>query len=277
MRLSGLALAATLLLTAAAAAQQQQAPQLSGLAPGGAPAITPPTPVDPVLDRHLRRWEAEAERFKSLALGLERTDSDGVTGTVKKYSGVAYFMKAGTGPTARNLVLLETYEVDARGNKVLVEKFVCTGNFFYLWNTSAKEIQARELPRAAPGAMPDDNFLGMFGLRAEEAKRRYNLTNQQPEDGTYVYIGIKPRFPRDREEFTEARVALKKDTFLPAQLWYRQPGNRDTVWSIRSVQINGEMKQAWFDQPVVPPGWKLTKIAANADAPPKVFRNNGNP
>jgi hypothetical protein len=37
------------------------------------------------------------------------------------------------------------------------------------------------------------------------------------------------------------------------------------------------MKQEWFDKPPVPPGWKFSKIAADADAAPKVFRNSGTP
>jgi TIGR03009 family protein len=275
MRLSGLALAAALLLAAAATAQQPP-PQLSG-APTPPPAVTPAAPADPALDAHLRRWEQEAQKFQTLALGLEQVHKDNAVGVVNQYTGMAYFMKTGTGANARNMVLLETYGKDARGNKVLAEKFVCTGNFFYLFNSQAKEIQAHELPRSAPGAMPDDNFLGMFGLRAEEAKRRYNITFQN-EDATYIYIGIKPRFPRDKAEFVEARVVLNKSTFLPVQLWYKQPNNSEVVWSIRSAFVNKPMKQEWFDKPEPPPGWKFVKVAPEADAvPTRTFRNSGTP
>jgi TIGR03009 family protein len=271
MRLSRPALAATLLLATTVRAQQPP-PRLSSSPTPPAP-VAPAAPADPALDAHLRRWEQEAQKFQTLALRLERVDKDNVLGTVRQYTGMAYFMKTGTGASARNMVLLETFGQD----KALAEKFVCTGNFFYLFNTAAKEISAHELPRAAPGAMPDDNFLGMFGLRAEEAKRRYNITFQN-EDATYIYIGIKPRFPRDKEDFVEARVVLNKSTFLPVQLSYRQSNNSEVVWSIRSAYVNKQLDQKWFDKPETPPGWKFVKVRPEDSVPPaKVIRNSGTP
>ena len=43
------------------------------------------------------------------------------------------------------------------------------------------------------------------------------------------------------------------------------------------VRINAKMDQRWFDQPATPDGWKFKKIAPDADAPPKIIRNSGNP
>jgi TIGR03009 family protein len=274
MRLSGLALACTL-LGAATAPAQQPPPRLPAASPPAASPAPAPVPVDPVLDGYLRRWEQEMQRFQTLAVEFNRVDRDKVTRSDAKYNGRAYFMKTGTGPSARNLVLLETYR---EGSKEIAEKFVCSGTFFYLYSPSAKEIQAREIPRTGPGSVPDDNFLGMFGLRAEEAKRRYVLKLAK-EDANYVYVDVLPRFARDQAEFDQAQVVLYKKTFIPVQIWYQQKGQSESVWSIdtRKVHVNAQMDQRWFDQPQTPPGWKFIRIPPDADAKPTVIRNSGAP
>jgi TIGR03009 family protein len=274
MRPFGLALAGA--LAVAAAAPAQQSPPRLPAAP--APAAPAPTPSDPALDGYLQRWEQEMRNFQTLALTLERIDKDNVTQSVTKFAGNAYFMKAGSGPSARNLVLLETYRVAPNGAKELAEKFVCTGTFFYLLSPSTKEVQARELPRGGPGAMPDDNFLGMFGLRAAEAKRRYVLKKLN-EDQYYVYVGVQPRFPRDMAEFEQARVVLDKRTFLPVQIWYRSPNKSESAWNMPPAQAqkNARLRQDMFDKPETPKGWKFVKVNPDADAQPTVIRNSGAP
>jgi TIGR03009 family protein len=268
MRLSGLALAASLALTAAAAGQQTP-PRLPA-APPDTPTA-PPTAPDPVLDGFLKRWEREMQGFQTLFLQVNRVEEDTVLKSVAKYTGAAYFMKDGTGPTARNLALLTT---SREGSKEMFERFVCTGTYFYLFNPQQKEIQAVELRRPGPGGMPDDNFLGMFGLRVDEAKRRYNITLEK-HDENYIYIKILPRFRRDQEEFERARIVLNKSNFLPRQLTYVQPNKTQVVWDFPVAKLNGPMDQRWFDKPTPPPGWKLTKID---DTQPKVMiRNSGAP
>jgi TIGR03009 family protein len=273
MRLSGLALAAALALAASAAAQQQAPPQLPRASAAPVTSAPQPASIDPALEGYLRRWEQEMQRYRTLQLDFQRIDEDKTLRSVTKYNGNAYFMKTGTGPTARNLVLLQTA---LEGSKEIAEKYVCSGTYFYMFNRDAKEVVARELPKAAPGAMPDDNFLGMFGLRSEEAKRRYDL-KLGAQDDKFIYINIRPRLRRDQEEFEMARIVLTKDTFVPRQLWYRQPNKTEVVWDIQRTQVDGKMDQRWFDQPATPAGWKFRKIAADADAPPKIIRNSGNP
>ncbi len=126
--------------------------------------------------------------------------------------------------------------------------------------------------------MPDDNFLGMFGLRADEAKRRYSL-RMLKEDKYYVYIEVIPRFRRDQEEFVQARIVLNKSNFMPRQLFYRQPDNTETLWDIppETLRVNEKLDQRLFDAPATPTGWKFEKIGPNADAPPTIYRNSGAP
>jgi TIGR03009 family protein len=271
MRLSGVALAAFLVLAADAAAQQAP-PQLPAGSAPAAPAIQPP-PANPELDGYLNRWEQEMQGFRTLALTLARVDEDKVLRSVSAYDGIAYFMKTGSGASARNLILLQT---SPKGSKELADKFVCSGTYLYYFDRGAREVQARELPRSRPGAMPDDNFLGMFGLRADEAKRRYSLTLSKA-DANFIYIEVQPRFPRDKEDFERAQIVLNRKTFMPARLWYRQPNKTEVSWDIVNSQVNGRMDQRWFDKPETPPGWKFRTIAPDAEAMPRTIRNSSAP
>jgi TIGR03009 family protein len=277
MRLSGLALAAALALAATAAAQQAP-PRLPATAtPPAAPAPSAAPAPDPALDGHLRRWEQEMQRFQTLYLKLQRVDHDRTLNTTTKYSGAAYFMKAGSGPSARNLILLQTFLEGTKNPNDFAEKFVCTGTYFYQFSREMKEVRAYELPRNAKGAMPDDNFLGMFGLRSDEARRRYDLKLSR-EDANFIYIDIKPRLPRDLEEFTQAQIVLSKSNFIPRRVWYKQPNSTEVLWDIQGAEVNKKMDQRWFDKPETPAGWKLINNPLNSDNPrPTVIRNSGTP
>src|SRR5947199_65323 len=81
----------------------------------------------------------------------------------------------------------------------------------------------------APAAAPrnpgqpvlDDNFFGFLsGMDAKEAWRRYELTlvPGKPDDKWYYYLLVKPRFASDKAEFNEARLVLRQDSLLPAQI-----------------------------------------------------------
>src|SRR5437868_1250785 len=72
-----------------------------------------------------------------------------------------------------------------------------------------KVIRIHTLPQRAPGQPAvDDNFMGLlFGMSAQEAQRRYELTVMK-QDQWYYYLSVKPRLAADRAEFTEARLAL---------------------------------------------------------------------
>jgi TIGR03009 family protein len=266
-----LAVAACLALVATVVARQSP-PQLPRAPADPAPTVQTGRP-DPELDGYLKHWEEGMRNFRTLALSLYRVDEDKVLKSVTRYTGIAYFMKDGAGASARNMILLQT---SPEGSRELAEKFVCTGSYLYYFDRGAKEVQARELPRTAPGAMPDDNFLGMFGLRADEARRRYELKLDKV-DADYIYINIRPRFNRDKADFEAAQIVLSKKNFVPRRLWYLQPNKTEVVWDIQKAQVDGKMDQRWFDKPETPPGWKFRTIQPEADAQPKIFRNSGAP
>jgi TIGR03009 family protein len=241
---------------------------------GKSPPATPATPpaASGKLDEYLRRWEREMHKVQTLNAVIGRVNKDKVFGLTRKYTGFAQYMKSGSGPTAMNLAVLELKE---EGKADFAEKFVCTGTYIYQFLPAQKEIRAYELPKPKPGQVGDESFLGfLFGMKAEEAKRRYELTLAK-EDTWYVYVDIKPRFANDKHDFARARLVLNKDSFLPRQLWFEQNNGSEITWDIPRLQSGAAINRRIFDAPQPPSGWKLVPVNRDAPtAPPRVIRGS---
>jgi TIGR03009 family protein len=256
MRLYGFVLAALPLAVLPAAAQQ--APPAQAAPAAGASA----------LDGYLQRWEQEMQKVQTLyAPEITRIDKDLVADKPEKLVGYAAYMKSGTGASALNLAVLE---LRPEGKRDFKEKFVCTGTFLYQFLPEQKEIKVFELPKPKAGQVADDNLLSfLFGMRAEEFKRRFDLKLAK-EDQYYVYVDVAPRAAADRSDFQRARVVLNKDSFLPRQLWFQHANGNEVTWDVPSLQNGARLDRRIFDQPALPTGWRMTQAPKPTDAKPVV-------
>lgn len=246
MRCYGLVLAALVLASFAASAQQAQ--QI--------PATPPPAGDNKkALDEHLSKWEAATKKVETLGAQLTRIDKDPVFEHVQKLAGVAYYMKAGNGPTAQNLALLE---MKVEGQKESKEKFICTGTYIYQFLPEQKEIRYYKLPKPeANQAAEENNLLSLlFGMKAEDVKRRYELKLAN-EDTNYIYVYITPRSAADKSDFQRARLVLNKSNYLPRQLWFEHANRSTVLWDIPNLEVGMALDRKTFDAPQPPPGWKL--------------------
>jgi TIGR03009 family protein len=260
MRCYGLVLAALVLANLPASAQQaQQTP------------LTPPAD-NKALDEHLTKWEAATKKVETLGAQLTRIDKDPVFEHVQQLAGVAYYMKAGNGPTAQNLALIE---MKVEGQKDPKEKFICTGTYIYQFLPEQKEIRYYQLPKPQQGqAAEENNLLSLlFGMKAEDVKRRYDLKVSK-EDTYYIYVDIAPRSAADRSDFQRAQLVLSKSNYLPRRLWFEHANRSTTQWDIVKLQVPADIPRRTFDAPQPPPGWKLVpgenrnQIARPANPPP---------
>jgi TIGR03009 family protein len=267
------------LLTTGAMAGAQTNPQGAAPVPPAAASAAPTK-----LDGYLLRWEQEMKKINTLSAAIARIDKDKSFGSATKYTGAAHYMKAGNGPTTLNLALLELKQ---DGKTEIADKVICTGTYLYQFFPPQKEIRAYEMPKPKPGQVADDGFLGlMFGMKADEAKRRFSLSLYK-EDAHYIYVDILPRHPADKSDFSRARLVLNKDSFLPRQLWFEHANGNEVTWDIPSLKAGVPLERRAFDAPPVPAGWKLvpvTRGSANApvapapagtNPPPRVIRPNG--
>lgn len=245
-----------------------------------APAPVPPAPNPGAnrLDVLLTQWEQKMKGIESLVAVLKRTDFDPVAKTRDEWSGQLKFMR----PNRAELFMKKTT------NPQIYERFLCTGAFLYQYLPSQKLIQAHALPQRAPGQpIVDNSFVGFLaGMSAVEARKRFDLTLMK-EDQWYAYIYVKPKLPEDKVEFSEARLALRLDTMMPAQMKFIPPNNAEITWSIEKLDPNVRVAATDFAPPQVnqlPQGWQMKQVPAQgapaaaippANPPPSKVRPNG--
>jgi TIGR03009 family protein len=241
---------------------------------GGAPSIgqqpaeLPGPPNSNQLDALLRRWEQQMTSVQTIVAQCRRTSVDKTFQGTEVFEGTAKYMKP-------NLAMLE---MQKQGNAQIFEKYICTGTFLYEYVPQGKVIRVHELPTPKPGQVADDNFLSfLFGMRAEEAKRRYDL-KLVSADQWYFYILILPRFPADKADFHQARLVLNKQTFLPRELWFEQPNGNEVKWDIPRIESGAALNRTDFTAPAIPAGWNIFRVPrtndAQRDVPPRIVRPN---
>ncbi len=255
MRYSCLTLAGTLLYCAALGAQQP-APQ---------PPATPSLDPNNRLDSLLMQWEAKMKSIQTLKATVSRDRQDNVFKTRDLFVGEAKYMKP-------NFALLDLRRKDGQP---IFEKYICTGTYLYEFNQANREVRVQELPPPNPGQVAEDNFLSfVFGMKAEEAKRRYELNLVgDGKDKNYHYVEILPRFLKDKADFQKAQLVLTQSTLLPRMLTFVEPNGNRITWDIPAMEAGAALRATEFTQPAVPPGWKLVQAPkANTPVPPRVVR-----
>lgn len=218
---------------------------------------------------YLHRWEQEMLKIQTLVANIKLIEKDKTFETTTASLGLAKYMKVGQGTSIVNLASLELRK---EGKAELDKKFLCTGNFLYQVLFEAKEIRAFEMPKPKPGQVSDDSFMSLlFGMRAEEAMKRYDLRIAL-EDQWYIYLDILPRTPSDKADFQRARVVLNRATFIPRQLWFEQPNGSEVTWDIPKIDTNTRLDRAEFDPPRAPQGWKMVQEPIAQQGQPRVVR-----
>lgn len=229
--------------------------------PGGAPGVpVAGAPADPALDAHLAGWEKTMTNVVNFRAEINLTRTDGVFKKEKKYGGVLLCMKP-------NYAILR---LDNLGDPTRTdyEAVICNGKSAFQYSGMEKTITEFKLPQPAPNvAGSTDNLMLDFlsGLKATEAKRRFEISVFR-EDGLYVYLSIKPRFPRDQQEFEVLKLALyygpkvpqPQMVYLPRQVLMIKPNGDKEVWDLPKapvINLPGIDANAFQFRPV--PGFTL--------------------
>jgi TIGR03009 family protein len=253
-------MAALIACGALSAQQPQQAPANSGFDPSKDP-----------LDALLVQWEQKMKAVETLSAKLVRTKVDNTFKTTEVFEGKAQYMKP-------NLALLD---LSMRGQPTRFERYISTGTYLYEYNQGTKELRYHELPPPKPGQVADDNFLSfLFGMKADEAKRRYDIKFMGPgQDANYYYIEITPRTSADKADFQKAALALSKGTLLPRLLKFQAPNGDEIQWEIPSIESGARLNRQDFEKPQIPLGWKPVRVARQdagfdpqTNIPPRVVR-----
>ena len=241
---------------------------VDGRSQGPRPAVL--DPARNPLDRYLMRWEDAMKNVRSLALACSRTEKDPVRQSSVTYSGTIHFLK----PT---YFFWNMKRKDQPGN---FERFICSGQHIYQYVPQEKELRVYPAPKAGPGGglAEDSSVAFLFGMKAQQAKARYNLSLFK-EDKNYVYVDVVPLTEVDKADFLKARIVLDKQTFLPRTIWFQHPNAGEVLWDIPTVQSPAPgLDTKTFAAPATPKGWKMVQGQApgagirQGTTQPRVYR-----
>jgi TIGR03009 family protein len=228
-----------------------------------------PAPAAPgKVDEYLNQWEQKMKAVETLIGDCVRTEKSKTFNTLKVYEGKSTFMRP-------NFAIL-----DLRNQKKpdQFEKYICTGTYLYEYSQMNKTIRVHDIQSKGAGGN-DENFLSfLFGMKAEEAKKRYDLKLAK-EDQYYLYIDIVAKNEADKVDFARAQLVLIKGSFLPRRLWFEQPNGDEVTWDLPKTQLNPRLDRRMFEAPKPPDGWTLERVPKAVDAgpkspPPRVYRPN---
>jgi len=227
---------------------------------GQPPAIKAPTAgptaaaLDPqrnALDAYLMHWEEAMKKVNTLAVACTRTEVDAVYKTRRTLTGTIHFMK----PT------YFFWHMGVKDKPADYERFICTGTYIYQYLPSQKQIKVYPAPKTTTeGKLADDSSLAfMFGMKAAEAKARYDLKLHNV-DSNYVYVDVVSKTAVDKADFLKARLVLDKTTYLPRQLWFEHPNGGEVLWDLTTAQSNAQINKAVFAAPTKPgKDWEMVQ------------------
>lgn len=231
MRLVGTSLAAVLIAVLAAHAQPPAGP--APAVPGAPPGPPPAAPADPVLDRHLLGWQEVMGKMNNFRAEFELTRTEAVFKKKRVYTGSVLCMK----PNFARLRL------DNAADKADYEAYICNGKAVYEYNGLAKTITEFKLNPAAGADNLMLDFLG--GMKAGDAKKRFQITQFNPAAEHYVYLDIKPVLPKDKQEFEHIRFALYGPNvpapyikYAPAEVYLLKPNGDTEQWKFSKPQMD---------------------------------------
>jgi TIGR03009 family protein len=124
------------------------------------------------------------------------------------------------------------------------EHWVCTGEAVLLINHKDKNFTKVEIPPEHRGENIIDGPLPfLFGMKAEQAKRRYVFELLPPKKSypDAIRLGVTPRLDKDSSNWCEAQVIINRETFLPIAVRLVAPGrNSETVHHFKGLTVNGK-------------------------------------
>jgi TIGR03009 family protein len=224
--------------------------------PGNAPAPFDPTKYPE--DWLLAKWEDAMSKLESFVADCELTSIDKVFNAKDVFTGKAKFLRTKTA----SMGSLELYKEVSKGvqSKESFKKFIYTGTFLYNFVPENKVIVVHDMSSLGQG-MDNNPLTIIFGMKAADAKQRYDL-KWLPPDNSYYYLEVGSKLAKDKQDFKQARLVFLKSNFLLRQVWFVEANGNTVIWEFPTASVNSPLKVTDFTAPQVPAGWRMEKAPA---------------
>ena len=220
-------------------------------ADGSTPNIERPDiePISEELQKILEEWEKKSALIKSLHGKHTRVVYNLVFEVEKLAEGKFYLQTPDKGRIDLVGLSPKKGEVSKRIGKSgkpfrletdRAEKWICDGIEIKMVNEEEKSYEATDLPRHLRGTNIVNGPLPfLFGMKAEETKRRYKLELIPTKNYEVHTLRVVPRLRNDADNYQEAFVRLEKTRFLPTAVKLVDPtGNLETVYTFTIDGVN---------------------------------------
>jgi hypothetical protein len=102
----------------------------------------------------------------------------------------------------------------------------------------------------------------LFGMKAEQAKRRYHLSlNAKKTTATEIWLNVIPRWPKDSANWSKATVIIWANTFKPKAVKLLEPTGAESVHVFKNIEVNP--KRGFFDGDPFKPSLRGLKLVLN--------------
>ena len=206
-------------------------------------------PVSEELQKILVEWEKKSGLIKSLHGKHTRVVYNHVFEVEKLAEGKFYLQTPDKGRI--DLVGLSPQKgeiskrIGASGKPFRLEadraeKWICDGIEIKVVDEDAKSFESTDLPKHLRGTNIVNGPLPfLFGMKAEETKRRYKLELIPTKNLDVHTLRVVPRLRNDADNYKEAFVRLEKTRFLPTAVKLVDPtGNLETVYTFTILGVN---------------------------------------
>jgi len=245
------------------------------------PAATAPRrkaaakPVDPAkMESLLHEWEQNSSQLKTLDVRIYRVVDAPGWGDPDYYEGRALFKSP-------NLAFIDFRKIKVENKQPLHdpqkksawlsapnERIVCTGNEVWQYDCDTQQIFIYPLEKdEQKKAIEEGPLPFLFNMRADDAKRRYQMTLMSEDDKGYG-ISIKPKLKEDLDSFSFAFVRLDRDLLLPLRIVLISPDGKSTSdYQLSQMVRNGAINEKNFEGRVLGKPWKVVRNPAGDDRP----------
>jgi TIGR03009 family protein len=245
-------------------------------------ALQAPAAPDPKVVAHFKAWETKMAGLQNLYTTCEVTREEAILRKKKQFTGSVVVMKPN----------LARMRIEAANDPKDYEAYLCDGKSIYVYDGSKKVVTQHVIPAGAVGGGGDNLLMDFMSgkLTADDAFRRFDiklLTPAKP-DPNYIFFEIKPRFPRDKQDFETLKLVLFSPelpkelqylAYLPRMIVTASTNNeRIETWSFTNPQpdVQGYTKEHFKP---VDPGKDWQKVMGNPPAggqgQPRVARPTG--
>ncbi|MBI3864202.1 MAG: hypothetical protein HY290_20145 [Planctomycetia bacterium] len=216
--------------------------------------------ISPELEAVLKEWERQTSQFKKLAGSFSVFQYDPTFEIERRGEGTFVHEAPDKGNYERKGAVIAKGEKSKKKGKdgerytlqaLDPERWVCNGKEIIRIDEKEKSYEKIPIPPEAQGQKIIEGPLPfLFGMKAEDAKKRYKMKLLKREE-TQIWLEVIPVRRSDASNWDKAIVIIDARKFVPNAVQLFDPTGSETVHVFKDVEINPK-REWWGPDPFKP-------------------------